>query len=102
MNQEQNHPLYLVDRNHLDRLLSKNSPADDDLIDLARLIIRYDGFPGVEDLKNDIQKILKLWGMTEESLNAKTRQIWGNGYRPGNKIDESIGSGFDTSDNTGK
>tara|TARA_Y100001968_G_C19451634_1_gene769084 strand:- start:4497 stop:4805 length:309 start_codon:yes stop_codon:yes gene_type:complete len=100
MNQEQSHPLYLVDRNHLNRLLAKVTPTDEDLIDLARLIIRYDGFPGADDLQSDMNKILKLWKLTNETLNAKTRQIWESGYRPGNNIDETIGSGFDTSDNT--
>ena len=99
MNQEQNHPLYLVDRNHLNRLLAKEAPIDEDLIELARLSIRYNGFPGAEDLQADIKKILNLWGLTQETLNAKTRKIWERGYRPGNNIDESIGSGFDTSDN---
>ena len=98
MNQEQNHPLYLVDRNHLNRLLAKIAPEDGDLIDLARLMIRYYGFPGAEDLQTDIKKILNLWGLTEESLKGKTRKIWKEGYRPGNNIDDSIGSGFDTSD----
>tara|TARA_Y100001968_G_scaffold311506_1_gene333670 strand:+ start:2798 stop:3118 length:321 start_codon:yes stop_codon:yes gene_type:complete len=100
MNQEQNHPLYLLDRDHLNRLLAKVTPGDEDLIDLARLIIRYKDFPGAHDLQADMNKILNLWGLTNESLNFKTRQIWENGYRPGNNIDESIGSGFDTSDST--
>ena len=98
MSQEQNHPLHLVDKENLNRLLAKDAPQDEDLIDLARLIIRYEGFPGERDLKADLTKILKIWGMTRESLNFKTREIWSKGFRPGRNIDGGIGSGFDTAD----
>ena len=98
MTQEQNHPLYLTDRGHLNRLLSKISPQDQDLIDLARLLIRYDGFLGAEDLQADMIKILNLWGMTRDTLQERTKQIWTKGYRPGANTEGEIGSGFDTSD----
>tara|TARA_Y100001968_G_scaffold324496_1_gene363998 strand:+ start:55222 stop:55530 length:309 start_codon:yes stop_codon:yes gene_type:complete len=100
MSEEQNHPLYLVDRNHLNRLLAKVSPEDEDLIDLARLLNRYEGFPGAKDLQMDMNKILNLWNMTRDSLNLRTKALWQKGFRPGAKTDDVIGSGFDTSDNT--
>ncbi len=93
----QNHPLYSIDRDIVDRLLSKHSPKDEDLVDLARLLTRYEGFPGANDLQADMLKILKLWNLSREMLNIRSRQIWGNGYRPGKEIDEVVGSGFDTS-----
>ncbi len=99
MNKEQNHPLYLVDRDHLNKLLAKISPDDQDLVDLARLLIRYKGFPGAEDLQLDMQKILNLWGMTQDSLNDRTKQIWQKGFRPGSNLEKDVGSGFDTADN---
>tara|TARA_Y100001968_G_scaffold41358_1_gene31463 strand:+ start:3323 stop:3631 length:309 start_codon:yes stop_codon:yes gene_type:complete len=98
MNQEQNHPLHLIDREILNRLLSKDSPDEKDLIDLARLIIRYEGFPGAVDLQMDLKKILKLWGLTKDSLNSKTKAIWAEGFRPGKNESGTIGSGFDTAD----
>ena len=98
---EQNHPLYLVDRDHLNRLMAKDSPEDQDLIDLARLFIRYEGFPGATDLQSDMAKILNLWGISKESLNRRTKEIWGKGFRPGYNSVDVIGSGFDTSDDSG-
>ena len=51
---EQNHTLYSIDRDHIDRLLAQEKPVDKDLIDLARLLIRYEAFPGAFDLKEDM------------------------------------------------
>ena len=102
MNQQQNHPLYLIDRENLNRLLAKNSPQEKDLIDVARLLIRYEAFPGVEDLKLDLKKLLKIWGLTRETLNSKTKEIWGKGFRPGQDTDLVVGSGFDTADEATK
>ncbi len=99
--QDQKHPLYALDRGHIDRMLSKELPSSEDLIDLARLLNRYEGFSGVKDLQMDLVKILKLWGLTREELNLQTQEIWANGYRPGQKIEEGLGSGFDTSEDSG-
>ncbi len=95
---EQNHPLYSIDRDHLDRLLAKVKPEDADLVELARLIIRYENFPGASDLQEDILKILKLWGISRESLNTQVRKLWEGGFRPGDSTDNAVGSGFDTAD----
>ena len=101
MDQVQKHPLYTTDREHVDRLSARNPPEDIDLVDLARLIIRYEDFQGANDLKVDIQKIMKKWNLNREELELKTRAIWSNGFRPtSSPIDESVGSGFDTSDST--
>ena len=95
---EQNHPLYSIDRDHIDRLLAKEKPEDGDIVDLARLFSRYEGFPGALDLQNDMTKALKLWGLSRESLNVRARTIWQGGFRPGRKVDDVVGSGFDTED----
>ena len=95
---EQNHPLYAIDRDHIDRLLAKEAPDDEDIVDLARLFLRYDGFPGAMDIQDDMKKILKLWGFTRDVLNAKARKTWQSGFRPGMKEEEVVGSGFDTAD----
>ena len=96
--QEQNHPLYSTDRDHISRMLIKNVPEESDLIDLGRLLIRYEDFPGAFDLQQDMQKILNLWGLSKESLNVKTREIWESGFRPGVESQEIVGSGYDASD----
>ena len=98
---EQNHPLYSIDRDHIDRLLAKEDPEDEDIVDLARLFLRYEGFPGASDLKDDMNKALKLWGVSRETLNEKVRKIWESGFRPGMNADDTVGSGFDTKDSSG-
>ena len=99
---EQIHPLYSIDRESVDRLLVKDIPSEADLVDLGRLLIRYEGFPGATDLKDDMTKILKQWELTRDQLNVKSRKIWENDFRPGKQMDNSLGSGFDTSDNQEK
>ncbi len=96
--QEQNHPLYSIDRENVDRLLSIKSPEDGDFVELARLFIRYEGFPGALDIQEDLTKTLSFWGIVREELNEKTKKIWGDGFRPGQNANEGVGSGFDTSD----
>ncbi len=98
--ESQNHPLYSTDREHLDFLLSKEKPNDQDLIDIARLFMRYEDFPGAEDLKLDMQKVLKLWELSKEELHRATRKIWEKGFRPNNSSNEIVGSSFDTSENS--
>ncbi len=95
---EQNHPLYSIDRDHIDRLLAKELPEDRDIVDLARLLLRYEGFPGASDLQDDMNKTLSLWGVTREDLNVRARKIWEAGFHPDRKLDDALGSGFDTKD----
>ena len=96
---EQNHPLYSVDRDHIDGLLAKDLPMDGDIVDLARLFLRYEDFPGAADLKVDMNKVLQVWGISREILNQKARKIWEGGFRPGMSTEEEVvGSGFDTED----
>ena len=94
---EQTHPLYASDRQIVDRLLAKDEPDSSDLVDLARLFIRYEGFEGAFDIKADLLKSLKAWKLTREELNNKTSKLWKGGFRPGETFDDPVGSGFDTS-----
>jgi hypothetical protein len=69
------------------------------LVDAARLLSRYDGFPGAADLRDDLERVLRLWGLDRASLRARTRALWAAGYRPGLAVGgEAVGSGFDTAD----
>jgi hypothetical protein len=97
--QGQSHPLYSQDRSTVDRLLAAQTPVDDDLVDAARLLSRYDGFPGSFDLQNDLERAIRLWGLNRETLQAKTRALWQSGYKPGagDPKAEPVGSGFDAS-----
>ena len=97
MNNEQTHPLHSTDQKIIDSLIAKDNPEDFDLINLARLINRYDDFPGERELKEDIEKVLKFWKLTRSNLFLKTKILWSNNFRPPNTTKELVGSGFDTS-----
>ena len=96
MSNEQIHPLHATDKEIIDNLITKENPGDLDLINLARLINRYDNFPGEIDMKQDILKILKFWDFTKDSLFERTRTLWANNFRPSNTNEDLVGSGFDT------
>lgn len=95
---DQNHPLHASDRLVIDGLLATQTPADQHLVDAARLLNRYDGFPGASDLRDDLERLLRLWKLDRPSLQLRTRAIWATGFRPGAPAAaEAVGSGFDTS-----
>ena len=101
MNEAQNHPLYSTDRENIDRLCSIDSPSSVEYVELARLVIRYQGFNGAEDLNSDMSKLLKKWGINRDKLEEITRKIWSEGFRPtSHSSPDNVGSGFDTSDSS--
>ena len=71
---DQQHPLYNRDRPLIDILLAQEA-TDYNLAELARLRMRYQGFPGARDIQKDLDKALQQWGLTEAELFEKTRQI---------------------------
>jgi hypothetical protein len=71
---DQQHPLYNRDRPLIDILLSQEA-TDYNLVELARLRIRYLGFPGARDIQKDLDKVLQQWGLTEAELYERTRQL---------------------------
>ena len=97
MSNQQTHPLHATDKNIIDSLITNENPVDIDYINLARLINRYNNFPGEIEIKNDIEKILNFWKITKNELFSKTKIIWSKSFRPSNTDKELVGSGFDTS-----
>jgi Protein of unknown function (DUF3288) len=71
----QRHPQEKIDRVIIDRLLESDPQEPMALAELARLRIRYNGFPGAADLQANLDRILVEWHMTEAQLFAKTRQL---------------------------
>ncbi len=71
---DQQHPLWSTDRQIVNTLLAAEA-TDYNLAELARLRIRYRGFPGARDIQTDLDKILQRWNLTESSLFEQTRQI---------------------------
>lgn len=77
-NKDQQHPLYNRDRAIIDSLLAATA-TDYNLAELARLRIRYRGFPGARDIQADLEKVMQSWELTETTLYQKTRQIYASG-----------------------
>jgi hypothetical protein len=73
-NQDQIHPRAKSDRVVLDNLLNAE-PNDYNLVELARLRIRYHNFPGAREIQKDLDRVLQQWQLTETELYDKTRQI---------------------------
>jgi hypothetical protein len=71
---DQQHPQYASDRQIANALLGAEA-TDYNLVELARLRIRYNGFPGARDIQADLDNVLEQWQLTEDTLFAKTRQI---------------------------
>jgi hypothetical protein len=97
----QSHPLQAQDRAVVDRLLAADPPTDADLVDAARLLMRYEGFPGAHDIQDDLAKALRFWQLSRDDLHGRTRAIWAQGYRPAPAAAEAVGSGFDTASQEG-
>ena len=76
MGNEQTHPLHETDKIIIDSLISKKTPEDLDYINLARLINRYNNFPGEIEIKKDIEKILKF-GRSPEMNFFQKQKIFG-------------------------
>ena len=98
-NIQQTHPLYDSDRDILDSLLGfRGDPGPDQLTSAARLATRYGDFPGADDIKTDLNKVVADWGLDRDKLNLKCREIWASGWRPEQPVRDGVGSGSDVSD----
>ncbi|MGL5508069.1 MAG: DUF3288 family protein [Microcoleaceae cyanobacterium] len=91
---EQQHPQYFKDRRTVNDLAKAEEPTNLNLCELARLKIRYQGFPGARDIQKDLEDVMQKWGFPEEeSLFTKTRQIHADGLayqRNSNEQDDWI------------
>ena len=71
---DQQHPQYKTDRQVVSQILAGEA-TDFNLVELARLMTRYEGFPGARDIQTDLKKALNRWQLTEAELFEKTRAI---------------------------
>ncbi|MGL5080579.1 MAG: DUF3288 family protein [Microcoleaceae cyanobacterium] len=78
MAKDQQHPQYRSDRTTINTL-PQSHPTEHNLAELARLKIRYKGFPGARDIQQDLEETMQRWGFTEATLFAKTREIHAKG-----------------------
>ncbi|KGF72909.1 hypothetical protein DO97_04215 [Neosynechococcus sphagnicola sy1] len=74
---EQQHPQESGDR-QIVNTLKTGEPSDYNLAELARLRVRYRGFPGAKSIQADLDQVLQRWQLTEAELFEQTRQIHGN------------------------
>ncbi len=83
-NKEQQHPQEKSDREIVERLL-REQPNDYYRAELARLRVRYSGFPGAREIQKNLDLVLQQWQITEEQLFELTRQVHevGQVYRRG-------------------
>jgi len=98
------HPMLNTDRDIVDRLISKplEQLTNEDIVNAARLLIRYDGLSDGEDLRGDIILALHNWNKTPNQLHIKAREIWQSGWRPGQLDDDEVGSGADVTAGCGQ
>lgn len=82
--QDQQHPQEGRDVEVINRLL-REEPNNYNLGELARLRIRYLGFPGARTIQQNLDTILQRWQLTEDQLFEQTRQLHSEGlvYRRG-------------------
>jgi hypothetical protein len=71
---EQKHPQENQDRAIIERI-SQEGKSDYNLAELARLIIRYNNFPGARDIQSKLKSLLQEWNLTEETLFTISRQL---------------------------
>ena len=98
------HPMLNSDRDIVSRLASKplEELTNEDIVNAARLLIRYDGIPSCENLRGDIILALHNWNKTPNQLHIKAREIWQSGWRPGQLNDDEVGSGADVTAGCGQ
>lgn len=85
--EEQRHPQYNKDRAIVNTLLEEKGTVYN-LAELARLKIRYRGFPGAKDIQADLERVMQKWELTAEKLYEKTREIHSKGQAYKRKNDE--------------
>ncbi|NEO98421.1 MAG: DUF3288 family protein [Symploca sp. SIO2E9] len=86
-NKDQQHPQEKRDRSIVESLL-QGEPNNYNQVELARLRIRYWGFPGARDIQHNLDVILQRWQITEEQLFEMTRQLHelGQVYKSGDSL----------------
>jgi hypothetical protein len=89
------HPMDATDRQIIEALPASN-PSDLDIVQAARLLVRYRDSLLSTDLHEQLQQTLAAWGLTALELNARARTIWQSGWRPALSTDQQeVGSGAD-------
>lgn len=75
---DQRHPQELRDQVILNKLKLEGR-SDYNLVELARLRIRYRNFPGARPLQTELDQVMATWELDEAGLFALTREIHATG-----------------------
>ena len=91
------HPMHLYDRPLVEAIIAKKMSelSEKDIVDLARLLTRYNTCQGRECIKDIIIGYLHQNSKTPEQLQIKAREIWQSGWLPDEYVIAEIGSGAD-------
>ncbi|NEO25725.1 MAG: DUF3288 family protein [Kamptonema sp. SIO4C4] len=76
---DQQHPQESKDQITIDRIV-KQGRSDYNMVEVARLCIRYRNFPGARQIQHQLEDILQTWQLTEEELFAQTQKIHAKGH----------------------
>ncbi|MGK7923916.1 MAG: DUF3288 family protein [Spirulina sp.] len=76
-NSEQRHPREKVDMLAIEKI--KQGRSEYNIVELARLRIRYHNFPGARQVQGELDRILQDWGLTEDELFTLSREIHAKG-----------------------
>jgi len=75
---DQQHPQEQRDRAIVERA-AREGLTDYNLVEVARLTIRYRRFPGARDLQRQLAQLVQAWGLSEDELFARARQLHASG-----------------------
>lgn len=94
------HPLDGSDRPIVESLLTVEQPEDSDIVQAARLLIRYENSCLSCDLYPSLLEVLRRWNLGQRELNQRSRAVWASGFRPqpsGSNLEPevTVGSGAD-------
>ena len=74
----------------------QGEPKPSHITDAARLLCRYQDTNHL-DLVTDLLRAMNNWGFTASENNAKAKEIWRSGWRPGGySAAVTVGSGAES------
>ena len=90
------HPMDTIDRQTIHSLSPSSEPSDADIVQAARLVMRYRDSRLSPDLMALLGQALQRWSLTVEELFSMARAIWQSGRGPqALNDDQPVGSGAD-------
>lgn len=92
------HPMDQHDRQIVVNLEAVSTPQNIDIVQAARLVMRYQDSLLSPDLFQRLKATVQRWGLNRSELMARSRRIWQSGWQPNVTEDivvSAVGSGAD-------